>query len=288
MIAFSALILVVALIIGILGMLARRTAKGNVMALDEIGVIVDRALRSYRQHVPALLVCSFIALPLGTTLLHGYVESSMTSLLAPLVFDPAAFWQASPLYQVVVVVGMLGFGKTILGCLVASAVKLGAEGHLVGALELLRRQRWRSVLGLAALVALPSLVSAVVPIIGPLIGVIWALAPAVLVYEQLGPVAALRRGVQIGYSREFSALVGVTFILWLIGWLIAGVPIATGALLIRGLIAPDPQLARTLALLALLAGSVFVAPLLALGSLHFYIYLGGRFEPGPVQAPPAG
>jgi hypothetical protein len=108
----------------------------------------------------------------------------------------------------------------------------------------------------------------------------WSLAPAVMRYEALGLRAALRRSAQIVRAQR-SGMSNVSLALTLIGWLIVSVPVIAVALLAE-LALPAFAITGRVAALIWAVGSVFVAPLLALGAAEFYVYVRDR-TPGALE-----
>jgi hypothetical protein len=72
--------------------------------------------------------------------------------------------------------------------------------------------------------------------------------------------------------------------LWLIGWLIVSVPITIMLMLLQLVALPTSTMTGQIVVLVWILGSIFVAPLLALGMAQFYLYVHDRLsmvsEPG--------
>jgi hypothetical protein len=121
----------------------------------------------------------------------------------------------------------------------------------------------------------PSLINAFFGVLGMLATLSWRAAPAALVFEQLGAREAVKHGralVKPVRGQLADALVP----LWLIGWLIAGAPMLGGLWLLGLLVPLSPSAVEALMLIGWIVGSAFVAPLMVLGAIQFYLFVRDR------------
>jgi hypothetical protein len=125
---------------------------------------------------------------------------------------------------------------------------------------------------MAALMIVPSLLLSFLGIIGGAMWLLWAIAPVVMFYEGLNPWKAMGRSFSI-VRKQWSALLNTLVPLWVIGWLLIGVPTYGSVLLAHSVLALGDGISSQIALLIWLLGSVFVAPLVAMGMLHYYRYV---------------
>jgi hypothetical protein len=119
---------------------------------------------------------------------------------------------------------------------------------------------------------IPSLLTAFLGIIGALIGLFWAVAPVVMVYEEVGPVVATQRSFDL-VRRNYSALLNTLVPLWVIGWVVVGSLVVGSIFLLDRVAGLSPTLIEAVNYAGWTAGSVVVAPLVACGSLSFYLYV---------------
>lgn len=119
---------------------------------------------------------------------------------------------------------------------------------------------------------IPSLLTAFLGIIGALIGLLWAVAPVVMVYEEVGPVVATQRSFEL-VRRNYSALLNTLVPLWVIGWVVVGSLVVGSMFLLDRVAGLAPTLIEAVNYAGWTAGSVVVAPLVACGSLSFYLYV---------------
>jgi hypothetical protein len=176
---------------------------------------------------------------------------------------------------VILVMGTLGLGKTLLACGAAQALYGESSGQPSSLRRILLQQRWGATLGLMGRMIIPSLIRAFFGYLGVLLTLSWWVAPAALIFEGLGSRDAIKHGRAL-VKPVRGQMVDVLVALWLIGWLIAGAPLLGGFWLLNLLIQMPPQISNGAMMIGWIAGSVFVAPLMALGSIHFYLYVRDR------------
>ncbi len=251
------------------------------LRLDEIGTVMDQALRAYREDLTTLLLLGALFAPLGVLPSDGQTVAG--SLLVVLFAPSSGAGWLTELLWALPLVSAAGVGKVLLACCVARVAQLRAAGAPVGVGAALRHGRWRAALGLAALLVIPSLVISFFGVFGALAGLLLALAPALLLYEGVGPFQAVRRSLGLAWG-NYSALLNTLVPLLVLGWLMVSVPMTVLALLLQLLGSLDAG-EQTL-LLAYLVGSVCIAPLLAQGKLQLYLYVRGRSTaPGEIMPP---
>jgi len=259
---------VVALIVLIFVVRRNRTPNPNRLRMADVGTIIDRSVRSYRMHLVPLLIISALLVPLGNISDYAsgvhLVFASYASYELPLTLS----WDYTVMV-IAVVIGALGIGKTLLACAVVSAVQQSEDGTPMRLSDALPQGRWGAVVGLAALMIIPSLLLTYLGIIGGLVWIFFAAAPVVMFYEELGPWSAFKRSYKL-VKAHYSALLNTLVPLWLIGWLLAGGTLYSVLMLLRVLELIPFTLIGPLGLLIWLAGGVFVAPLITLGVLQFY------------------
>jgi hypothetical protein len=299
----SLFLLILLLLIASLVRSFRQRNNPDLLSPAEIGAVSDRALRAYRQRFVPLLTLAAILAPLG-------VGSPLLAPLALQLIWPISdifFFYAPPtpwllLARIGVVLTALGLGRSLLMLGAAYALTEEAEAQSLKTISAALRHDWKRALILAIPLSAPSLLMTLVVasatvglmqwglsfgdtsslivlmIVGlPLLLITalatntrWALAPAVMRYESLGPLAAIRRSAQI-VDAQRSGVSNLSLELWLIGWLVVSVPGAGGLLLLQLATPLAPELIGRLAVLLWMLGSVFVAPLLALGQVEFYL-----------------
>jgi hypothetical protein len=118
----------------------------------------------------------------------------------------------------------------------------------------------------------PSLLNAFFGLLGLLATLSWRVAPAALIFEQLGAREAVKHGRAL-VKPVRGQLADVLAPLWLIGWLIVGVPMVGALWLIELFTSLSPGAFEALMLLGWIVGSIFVAPLVALGASQFYLFV---------------
>jgi hypothetical protein len=176
---------------------------------------------------------------------------------------------------VVLVMGSLGLGKTLLACGVAQALRDESEGQPVGLGRMLGQQRWRVTIELMLRMIIPSLLNAFFGLLGLIATLSWRVAPAALVFEGLGAREAVKHGRAL-VKPVRGQLADVLAPLWLIGWLIVGVPMVGGLWLLELFVTLSPGALEALTLIGWIVGSIFVAPLMALGAAQFYLFVRER------------
>ncbi len=249
----------------------RRIQKNTGLRLHHIGTIIDRAVWMYRQHLVPVILLTLLCLPLGGVASDGLSFADWTSLF--LIEESS---NAMSVFRLIVMgfslIGIFGIGRTLLTYGIAQArlaYDAGAPVHLG---ILLPRKRFGAVAGLVAMMIIPSLLTAFLGIIGALIGLLWAVAPVVMVYEEVGPVVATQRSFAL-VRRNYSALLNTLVPLWVIGWVMVGSLVVGSIFLLDRVAGLSPTLIEAVNYAGWTAGSVIVAPLVACGSLSFYLYV---------------
>jgi hypothetical protein len=271
------LFLVVGLIALIVMLFLRRKNPAR-LAWSEVGTIIDRSIKAYRRHFVPLLALSAICAPLGAVTSTS-LSSSIVNVFAPssmLVGDDGLRFAVRVVSMVVLVMGSLGLGKTLLACGVAQALRDEAEGLPVSLGRMLSQQRWRATIGLMLRMIVPSLLNAFLSLLGLLLTLSWRVVPTALVFEQLSARDAVKQGRALVKPVRWQ-LADVLVPLWLIGWLIVGAPLFGGLWLIMIFFSSlSAGALEALTFLGSIAGSAFVAPLMALGASQFYLFVRDR------------
>lgn len=288
-------VLVLALLVGVPALLivlivrrARQKRRPGV-SLRELGSLLDQSLTLYRRHLAPLLLLSLLCLPFGTS-----SRASLGLLTGVLLLAPARLGgNGSDLVVTALlifgVLSVIGLGRVLLLAGITLALQHADPAAPRTLLQFWPQQRRGALLGVAALLVVPSLASSLLGIIGTLVALLWALAPVVCIAEGLGPWASLKRSVQLA-RRFYSALLNTTVLLWLIGWLVVGT-LAWGAAWLLGLLVGSSAGATAGVLLAgWLLGEVVIAPLVAVGTFCCYGFVRAREQPEgagfPAQPPP--
>jgi hypothetical protein len=245
------------------------------LAWSEVGTIVDRSLRAYRRNFVPLLALSAICAPLGGVTYASIYSFFLSRATLSLVSDDWLQTIARVISIVALVMGSLGLGKTLLACGAAQALCDEAEGEPASLGRMLGRQRWRATIGLMLRMIVPSLINAFLGYLGLLVTLSWRVAPAALVLEQLDARDAVKHGRAL-VKPVRGRLADVLVPLWLIGWLLAGVPMLGGLLVISLFVTLAPGALEALMLIGWIVGSVFVTPLMALGAIQFYLFVRAR------------
>jgi hypothetical protein len=276
-IAFLFVIGLVALIV----VLYRRRRNPARLMWSDIGTIVDRSLRAYRRHFVPLLALSAICAPLGAVTSSSFYSILVNFYTPALPFDGGDWlYRATRVVSTfVLVMGSLGLGKTLLACGAALALRDEAEGQPVSLWRMLSRQPWRATIGLMLQMILPSLINAFFGILGLLATLSWRVAPAALIFEQLGARDAIKQG-RVLVKPVRGQLADALVPLWLIGWLIVGAPMLGVALLIDQFVVFSSDVWEALTLLGSIVGGVFIAPLTGLGAGEFYLFMRDRSTRG--------
>jgi hypothetical protein len=250
-----------------------RTPNPNRLHMADIGTIIDRSVRSYRMHLVPLLVISALLVPLGN--ISNYA-SSVHLLFAPHGIFLYSTWDLMLNMTILVgFLGALGIGKTLLACAVVSAVQQSEDSTPMRLNDALPQGRWRAIIGLTVIMIIPSLLLAYMGIIGSLFWLFFAAAPVVMFYERLGPWSAFKRSYSL-VKAHYSALLNTLVPLWLIGWLLAGGTLYSVLLLLDTFTMLSPTFLASLSMAIWLLGGVFVAPLITLGALQFYLLVRER------------
>jgi hypothetical protein len=274
----SIFLLIVGGLITLIVILFLRRRNPTRLTWSEVGTIVDRSLRAYRRHFVSLLALSACCAPLG-----GVTYTSASSFLTAFTNASRALANDDDWLQVavrvisifVLVMGSLGLGKTLLACGVAQALHDESLGLPVSLGRMLGQQRWRATIELMLRMIVPSLINAFFSVIGLLLTLSWRVAPAAMIFEQLGARDAVKHGRALVKPAR-GQLADVLVPLWLIGSLIVGVPMLGGLWLAEIFITLSPNALEALTLLGSIASSAFVAPLLALGAAQFYLFMRDR------------
>ncbi len=244
---------------------------------SEVGTLIDRSLRAYRRQFVPLLALSAICAPLGVVT-YSSLYSFLVTLDTPAPLDGSGDWMQTAIRCIsigVLVMGTLGLGRTLLACGVAQALRDEAEGQPVGLGRMLGQQPWRATIGLMLRMIVPSLINALFGFLGLLATLSWRVAPAALIFDQLGAGEAVKHGRAL-VKPVRGHLADVLAPLWLIGWLIVGVPMVGGLWLFELFGALSSGAIEALTLIGWIGGSVFVAPLTALGATQFYLFVRER------------
>jgi hypothetical protein len=256
----------------------RRKKRVDRLRWSEIGTIIDRAVRAYRRYLLPLLALSAICAPLGaityTSVFSFFIDNSARSGL----IGTGSLWVEALkriILGVILVMGSLGLGKTLLACGVAQAIYDEASGQPVSLWRVLSQQRRGATLSLIVRMIIPSLLRAFFGYLGALVTLSWWVAPAAMIYERLGPRDAIKHGRAVVKAVRWQ-LLDVVVLLWLIGWLIAGAPLLGIFWLLNMVTTLSPATLDSLMLIGWIVGSVFVAPLTALGATHFYVFVRER------------
>lgn len=256
----------------ILGGMSRDIQRSRCTFAD-IGTITDQSLHLYKRHlVPFTLLAAITAVLGNVPLFHSHVHLLLT-LVAPSPGLPNIITQSPVSNNIVSLITGLGIGQTVLSCSVTRAIQLSITQKNVNLIHVFSHLPWRAVIGLAAILAIPSLLCTFFPLVGPLITLLWSFAPIILILESSTPIAAIRRSFQLVYNREYTSLVVMYGLLLTVGGLLVVVPFASVALLVRIVVVPTPQLDAWLLVLGIGVGSMLVTPLLVLGTQQFYAYI---------------
>jgi hypothetical protein len=265
-------VVAIALVIIVVVRLFTRKKRPNALNMRDIGTIMDRSISAYRRHfVPALLfstICVFLGTGSGGS---GTLLANLNTWLT--LFDDGTtsdFVQFATSF--IVLFSALGIGSTLLAYGVALGLRAEQMGQPVSFMTLLPRQRIGAVIGLTALMIVPSLLGGLLGVIGALIALIWVAAPVVMVFEQLSPWGSMKRSVSL-IRANYSGVLNTLVPLWLIGWLLFGTPLFAGVWLLQSLGIINESLVPQLLLASWLLGQIFVAPLVAFGATCSYLYI---------------
>jgi hypothetical protein len=264
---------IIVLIVLILVVRRNRTPNPNRLHMADIGTIIDRSVRSYRTHLVPLLVISALLVPLGNISNHA---SGVHLLFAPYGIFLYSTWDfMMNMTMLIGFLGALGIGKTLLACIVVRSIQQSKDGAPIRLGEKPTEGRWNAIIGLTAIMIIPSLLMAYLGIIGSLFWLFFAAAPVVMFYEGLGPWSAFKRSYSL-VKAHYSALLNTLVPLWLIGWLLAGGTLYSVLLLLDTFTMLSPTFLASLSMAIWLLGGVFVAPLITLGALQFYLLVRER------------
>jgi hypothetical protein len=277
MLMFLGLIGIVLLII-IIFRLIRGKNQAQALKLSDLGTIMDRSISAYRRHVLATLILSTVCVILGTNSVYsgsifGLLTAGLRSTVSQTSLDTMLSWSS-----IMVLIGALGIGKTLLAYGAALAMYTERTDQPVTIGSLVPRQRIGAVVALVALMIIPSLLAAFLGWIGGLVALLWALAPVVMAFEGLRPWAAMKRSVAL-VRKNYSGLLNTLVPLWLIGWIVVGTPLLALLWVMQWLGLVQPSLMTLLLLGCWLIGQICVAPITAYGAACFYLYLQERDAP---------
>jgi hypothetical protein len=275
--------LVIVVLVGV--RIARRKKRPGAFSLRDVGTIIDRSISAYRRHLLPTLILSALCLPLGTS---SRFSLSLLGGRYPFAFSSTPSVSSEPLLFLIGALSLLsafGIGQTLLAYGVAAGMRAERLGQPVTLGGLIPRQRPLALLGLVLLMIIPAILSTLVGIFGMLFAVLWAVAPAVLLHEGLGPWAAVKRSFAI-VRPHYSTLLNTLVPLWLIGWLVVGTPLFAGLWLLDLLGVVSDTVTTTLLFCAWVVGQVCVAPVMAFGAVCFYLYVQEHTAP-PVAPPEA-
>lgn len=264
---FLALLLVGILIFRIV----RRKPRPGAYRLHDVGTILDRSISAYRRHIVPILLLSILCLLVGSS--SSYNVSLLTILL-PLFTNSTSSLSVDTvvlLTGATIILNMLGIGKTILACGVVSALSIEQTGQAVTFGRLLPRQRLGAVIRLALLMIIPSVFSTLLGWLGGLFALQWMAAPAAMIYEGLGPWAAVKRSFSL-VRPHYSALLNTIVPLWVISWLVVGTPLFGSVWLLTTLGLVKSTTSVLLLVATWIVGQICVAPVTAFGAVSFYLY----------------
>jgi len=280
------LFLTVIIVSGVIFFFVRvaRSRKDNeprqMLDMSEVGAIIDRSIWSYRQHLVPFLILSLLCLPLGISSTQNIITLLLT------ISAPGFFFHGSSITDVIAtllimlrIISVFAIGKTLLSCGVARALHIASTttGKPVRLVDALPYRPAASVAAMVGLIAGLSLLVAFLDILGLLVALLWALAPAVMYSESIGAFRALQQGVELT-MKYFSGLLRTLLLLWFIGWLVVGTPIFVSVWLLQFAFPLSSDVMSSLIFLGWIIGQVFVAPLVAIGSVHFYLFVRDRPE----------
>lgn len=209
-----------------------------------IGEMVDAAITLFRTNFATLIkISASVLVPVGVIQLVATIAVGPVDTASMLVFDPEAtpeefFAPLIPIYAVLGVTGFLSFiGSVLVQGASITALAQVYQGHRPDWVDSLKAglRRWVALLASTILLTLGAtfgLLFCLVP--GVFLFVMWAVSPAALITEQLGPVAALRRSFRLVRGRFWPVLgaVVLAYLLYLIASQI--ISTATFALTIMG------------------------------------------------------
>jgi hypothetical protein len=251
--------------------LVRRKPRPGAYGLQGVGAIIDRAISAYRRHIIPILLLSILCFFVGSS--SWYNIPPLLVILQPLPTASLSLDTYLLLTAATMIVSMLGIGKTILACGAVNAILSEQRGQKVTFGCLIPRHRLGAVLGLALLLIIPSILSMLVGWLSGLFAVLWMAAPAAMIYERLGPWAAVKRSFALVVPR-YGVLVGTIVPLWVTGWLVVGTPLFGGLWLLTATGLVDSTTSFVLIVAVWIISQICVAPLPAFGAACFYLSIG--------------
>ncbi len=262
-------IFIILLIVVIMRLFRRKKGQPR-LGLRDTTTIIDRSIAAYRRHLVPVLILSALCFLLGSSSGYNF------TLLGTLTFWLAAPEAQSSLPSLVTsawaLLNFFGIGSTLLAVGVAAGMHTAGQGAPVAFVDFLPRQRSRALLGLVLLMVIVSILSVILGIIGLLIALFWSLAPVIMCFEGLNPWRAVRRSYAL-VRANYSGLLNTLVPLWLIGWLIVGLPIFGSIWLPTALGLIGTEQSALLVTLGLMLGQIAVTPLTAFGAVCFYQYI---------------
>jgi hypothetical protein len=275
MLAFVIPIVVILLFLVVVGLYRSRKPQPK-LGLRDITMIIDRSIAAYRRHLVPALGLSALCFFLGSS--SGFGATLLIMPVLQLVMPEVQPGLPSLLTNLWALWNLLGIGGTVLAVGAAAGMAaLGAKGASVPIAAFLPRQRPWALLGLVLLMTIPSIMSSFLGIIGMLLALFWSLAPVVMQFEGLNPWRAVRRSYAL-VRANYSALLNILVPLWLIGWLIVGLPIFGSIWLLAALgLVYELQLTMLISL-GFVLGQIAVAPLSAFGAVCLYQYIQAPVE----------
>jgi hypothetical protein len=190
--------------------------------------MVDAAITLFRTNFATLLkISASVLVPVGVIQLVATIAVGPVDMASMLVFDPEAtpeelFAPLVPIYAVLGLTGLLAFIGSVLvqGASITALAQVyqGIEPNWVDSLRA-ALHRWVALVTSTILLTIGStfgLLFCLVP--GVFLFVMWAVSPAALIAEKLGPVAALGRSFRLVRGRFWPVLgaVVLAYLLYLI------------------------------------------------------------------------
>lgn len=181
-----------------------------------VGEMVDAAIRLFRTNFLTLIKISAVVLvPIGLIQIAGTVMVGPVGLFDTVIADPEAtpaevLEPLLPIYGVLGLTGILSF----LGSVLVQGASITALAQVYQGIQ----PEWQTSLRAGLRHFLPLTLSTILLSLGSGIGLLfclvpgvflftmWAVSPAALVTEQLGPVAALRRSFRLVRGRFWPVL----------------------------------------------------------------------------------
>ncbi len=278
-------LITIVFIIGIIMVLAVslvwNNRKGNGLKLADVGSILDQAIWAYRQHFVMILSLSTICVFLGS--ISGYAMPLLGITSTFTVMNGSSGLDLYPLLMMLVsLLSMLGIGRTLLAYGAARAVWMSKTNRVASVGSLFRHQPPGKLLGLLAFMIIPSIITSFMSIIGVLPALLWALTPATMVFESVGPYEAFQRSYRLIW-KNFGALLHTLVPLWLIG-LLVNASLLAGSITAFNMLTLPPELITSMMLLAFMLSNIITAPLTAFGAVSFYQYVHERLPVPTITA----